>query len=108
MVTQWAGRERLDKRAVRFTQRDVREWTHWGQTQVKVHMKRLEEHEYVLAHRVRGPVIAYELAYFELAGMGGHGGDEPGTSMYEGDRSGSEGSRSGVGRPSVGAWSGRR
>ena len=113
MVTQWAGRERLDKRAVRFTQRDVREWTHWGQTQVKVHMKRLEEHEYVLAHRVRGPVIAYELAYFELAGMGGRGGDEPGTSMYEGDRSGvegsrsgSEGSRSGVGRPSVGAWSG--
>ena len=104
MVTAWAGRERMDKHAVRFRQRDVREWTHWGQTQVKVHMKRLEEHEYVLVHRGRGPATSYELAYFELPGvsLGGRGI----TGVYEGDRSGSDGARSGVGRASVAAWSG--
>jgi len=111
MVSSWAGRERLDKHAVRFRQRDVREWTHWGQTQVKVHMKRLEEHEFVLAHRGRGPATSYELAYFELPG-GCFSGDAI-TGVYEGDRSGPEGARSGperarsgVGRASVAAWSG--
>ena len=111
MVTSWAGRERVERHAVRFRQRDVREWTHWGQTQVKVHMKRLEEHEYVLVHRGRGPATSYELAYFELPGgsLGGAGID----GVYEGDRSGSaghwsgsEGARSGGGRPSVAASSG--
>jgi hypothetical protein len=104
LVAARAERERLDPVAVRFTQRDVREWTHWGQTQVKVHMKRLEEHEYVLVHRGRGPVMAYELAYFERPGSALSAETIPRT--YEGDRSGSEGAQSALGRPSVAARSG--
>jgi len=106
MVSEIAGREGIERRLVRFTQRDVRERTHWGQTQTKVHMKRLEEHEYVIAHR-RGPVVLYELASVGNEGvrpvMGGHGADyDPDRSGPEGDRSGSEGDRSGGGRRPVG------
>jgi DNA primase catalytic core len=111
MVAGLAGRENVEKRLVRFSQRDVREHTHWGQTQIKVHMKRLEEHEYVLGHRGRGPVVMYELAH---AGDDGErmvigSGKGGGTSTYErarsgsgGSRSGSEVARSGSGRASVG------
>jgi DNA primase len=97
MVARHAAHERIEPRAVRFTQRDVREWTRWGQTQIKVHMKRLEEHEYLLSHRSRGPLVIYELA---------HAGGEaegllvgPTTHAYDHDWSGSEADRSGLGRP---------
>ena len=33
------------------TRRDVRDFTNWGNTQLKVHLGRLVEMEYVLAHR---------------------------------------------------------
>jgi DNA primase len=106
MVARVAGREGIERRLVRFTQRDVREWAHWGQTQTKVHMKRLEEHEYVIAHR-RGPVVLYELASLGNDGerpvMGTYGSKyDPERSGSEGDRSGSAGDRSGGGRASVG------
>lgn len=48
----------------RFTRRDVREFTGWGLTQLKVHLKRLEELEYLLPHiGGRGRAYVYELAY---------------------------------------------
>jgi hypothetical protein len=48
----------------RFTRRDVREHTGWGHTQLKVHLARLEELEYVLVHRGRqGQGFVYELVY---------------------------------------------
>ncbi len=49
---------------VRFSQRDVREHTGWGQTQIKIHMQRLADLEYVLVH-VGGPRrrMLYEYAY---------------------------------------------
>jgi hypothetical protein len=104
LVGRTMQREGIERRLVRFTQRDVREWTHWGQTQTKVHMKRLEEHEYVIAHR-RGPVVLYELAY------GGDIGREPvfgeASSTYDADRSGADADRSGGGRASVGPSSRR-
>jgi hypothetical protein len=84
---------------VRFTRREVREWTQWGATQLKVHFGVLEELEYVLVHRGRGPVFQYELAY---AGEGQDGspflaGLESGRSWSDemGDRSGQNGHRSG-------------
>jgi len=93
MVERTMRREGIERRLVRFTQRDVREWAHWGQTQTKVHMKRLEEHEYVIAHR-RGPVVLYELAY------GGDSGREPvlgeASSNYDAERSGAASDRSGA------------
>ena len=48
----------------RFSRRDLREVTGWGNTQLTVHLKRLEELEYVLVHRgQRGQQYVYELIY---------------------------------------------
>jgi len=48
----------LDRADFRFSRREVREHTRWRNTQMKVHLKRLEEMEYLLVHRGgRGRVI---------------------------------------------------
>ncbi len=69
------GQESLSRSDVRFTRREVREHTRWGATQVRIHLDRLEELEYVHVHRVgrasRGSMALYELAY---AGEGADGG----------------------------------
>ena len=78
----------VDRSDVRFTRREIREEIAWGNTQLKIHLSRLEELEYVLVHRgAYGQSWAYELC-------------------YDGDRSGQKVDRSGIGRPSVGGWSG--
>ena len=49
---------------VRFTRKDVRERTGWGDTQLRVHLERLHELEYLIAHRgMRGQCYEYELAF---------------------------------------------
>ena len=55
--------ESLDAREYRFTRRFVRERLGWGQTQVKLHVDRLLEMEYVVAHRGGGRRVMYELLY---------------------------------------------
>jgi len=56
----------------RFSRRQVRELTGWGDTQLRVHLDRLVQMEYVLAHGGRrGVVFEYELVY---DGQGGDGG----------------------------------
>ena len=103
--------ERCD---VPFTRREVREKSGWGDTQLKVHLGRLVELEYVLAHRAdHGTGHVYELVYDgggkdgrrHLAGLldveklrAGYG--------YDSERSGVKGEQSGGGRPPVGGWSG--
>lgn len=48
----------------RFTRRQLRELTGWGDTQLKVHLSRLADLEYVLAHRMKaGQAHDYELLY---------------------------------------------
>jgi DNA primase len=48
----------------RFSRKDVRDYSGWGNTQLKVHLKRLEEMEYLLVHRgSRGQSFIYELLY---------------------------------------------
>ena len=90
----------------RFTRRDVREATCWGDTQLKVHLSRLVELEYVLSHRgLRGLTYEYELRY---------DGTDDGRPHLMGlleldndvERSGQSGNRSGSGRPLVGGGSG--
>ena len=49
-------------REVRFTRREVREATGWGDTQARVHLGRLEELEYLLVRR-EGCRVLYELAW---------------------------------------------
>jgi hypothetical protein len=86
-------REGLVQSEVRFSRREVREWTRWSSTQVRLHLERLEELEYVLVHRVgragRGVVVMYELAY---AGEGEDGAPfVVGLSGYDGELAGVEG-----------------
>jgi len=46
----------------RFSRRDVRTHTGWGHTQLKTHLHRLEELEYLIVHRGgRGQTFVYEL-----------------------------------------------
>jgi|CXWL01.1.fsa_nt_gi DNA primase catalytic core len=49
---------------LRFGRRQARAITGWGDTQTKVHLSRLVELDYVIAHRVRwGAAFEYELLY---------------------------------------------
>jgi hypothetical protein len=64
MVTVACDRYKLDRPDYRISRRDIREFTLWGHTQLKVHLKRLEELEYLLVHRGgRGQSFVYELLY---------------------------------------------
>ena len=64
MVTAACKRLGIDRADYRFSRRDIREFTGWGHTQLKVHLKRLEELEYLLVHRGgRGQSFVYELLY---------------------------------------------
>ena len=57
-----ATAEGVRPRDLRFTRREVREATGWGDTQLKVHLRRLEELEYLLTRR-DGTRLVYELAW---------------------------------------------
>ena len=93
----------------RFSRRDVRARTGWGDTQLKIHLNRLVELEYVLVHRGgRGQSVVFELLY---EGQGKDGSRfVPGlvdvqSLGYDAERAGQNEERSGVGRPPVGGWS---
>ena len=107
---------------MRFTRREVREATGWGDTQVKVHLGRLLELEYLIVRKAQDGQHAarfvYELVY---DGEGVDGAPflmglidtealatEQATNKmsYDGNRSGCEEDRSGSGRPLVGPRSG--
>jgi DNA primase len=54
----------IDPAEFRFTQREAREITGWSDFQVKTHMRKLVEMEYVLVHRGgRGQSFVYELLW---------------------------------------------
>jgi hypothetical protein len=64
MVTAQCQQQRLDRRDYRFSRRDVRAYTHWSQTQLRLHLQRLHELEYLLVHKgSRGRSFVYELLY---------------------------------------------
>src|SRR3990172_7423398 len=64
MVSEGGAGEGVEQSAYRFTRRAVRERTGLGHTQLKVHLGRLEELEYVIAHAGgRGQSVQYELVY---------------------------------------------
>jgi DNA primase catalytic core len=48
----------------RFRRKDIRDYTQWGNTQIRLHMQRLEEFEYLLTHKGnRGQSYLYECLY---------------------------------------------
>lgn len=109
-VTTECKRQSIERSAFHFSRRALREVLQWGDTQLKVHLARLAELEYVLVHRA-GVRFSYELVY------DGEGADGqpfvPGLidiehlkQGYDAGRSGQNTSLSGSGRPSVGAQPG--
>ena len=49
---------------VRFSRKQIRDYSGWGDTQLKIHLHRLEELEYLLPHRgSRGQSFIYELLH---------------------------------------------
>lgn len=64
MVEQHSKSENLKQSDYRFSRKQVREFTGWGNTQLKIHLMRLEDMEYLLIHKGgRGQSIVYELLY---------------------------------------------
>jgi DNA primase catalytic core len=84
MVSGECRRLKVERSDFRFSRRDVRAHTGWGHTQLKTHLHRLEELEYLIVHHGgRGQTFVYELNW-----------------------SGSEEEKSGLSRPQVGGMSG--
>lgn len=54
MVKEECGRLAIEAEDYRFTRRTVREYTRWGDTQLRVHLRRLEEMEYLTLRRGGG------------------------------------------------------
>ena len=94
---------------VRFSRKQIRDYSGWGDTQLKIHLHRLEELEYLLPHRGgRGQSFIYELLH--------QGESEQGESLlyglidiktlgYDKKKSGLNEELSGSSRPQVGAKS---
>lgn len=105
---------------IRFSRRDLRDFTGWSDTPLKIHLARLADMEYVVVHRGRGQSFVYELLY---DGQGRDGGKfcmgliDVSTLAaapicdYDPDRSGQNADRSGCGpgavRPRSGGGPGR-
>jgi hypothetical protein len=93
----------------RFTRRQVRVLTGWGDTQLKIHLARLAELEYLLTYRMRqGQGFEYELLYTGEGDDGGRflmGLADLENHDYDEKRSGQKAERSGSGRAVVGGQS---
>jgi DNA primase catalytic core len=63
MVSQECERLQIERSGYRFTRRTVREHTRWGDTQLRVHLHRLEEMEYLILRRGggQGQTFVYQL-----------------------------------------------
>jgi DNA primase len=103
MVGQECERRKMERCDVRFSRKDVRAFTKWSDSQLKRHLHRLEELEYLVVHHGgRGQSLAYELVFerqedsgkpvlpglIEVEKLAGYGYDEK-KSGVEGEKSGS-------------------
>jgi len=117
MVDQECAAQQIRRAQHRFSRRAVRERTKWGDTQLKIHLARLTELEYLLIHRGgRGQSFEYELLYDGAAhGVTPHVSglidvealrQACGAQHYDAERSGSDALQSALGRGVVGGQSG--
>jgi DNA primase len=110
MVIAQCRRHDMIQADYRFSRRAVREHTGWGNTQLKVHLQRLVELEYLLIHRAgHAQRHLYELVYDGAPSAGAahlnglidvarlRDGD-----AYDANRSEQKANRSASGRPAVG------
>ncbi len=111
LVEEECRAQQLSRTQYRFSRRQMREATKWGDTQLKVHLARLVELEYLLVHRGgRGQSFEYELLYdgaahAEAAHISGLIDVEALRRAYDAERSGCCAPQSGDGRGLVGALS---
>ena len=64
MVSAECERQKIERPDFRFSRRDVRQFTEWSDSQLKRHLHRLEELEYLLVHHGgRGQSFVYELVF---------------------------------------------
>jgi DNA primase len=113
MVSAECARQKMEREDFRFTRKDVRRFTKWSDSQLKRHLHRLEELEYLLVHHGgRGQTFAYELVFERQ--------DDSGKPMlpglidveklngysYDANKSGLEGEKSGPSLPQVRGVSG--
>jgi DNA primase len=113
MVRGECERQKMERSDFRFSRRDVRAFAQWGDTQLKTHLRRLEELEYLLVHHGgRGQSFVYELQFESKEGN--RKPFFPGlidvkkleTCAYDEKKAGVEGEKSGSSRPQVGGMSG--
>jgi len=72
MVGEAAAARNCKPGAIRFTRREIRNFTQWSDNQLKVHCVRLAEMEYLLVHGgSRGHLLQYELLW-DGGGVGAH------------------------------------
>jgi DNA primase len=118
LYTDRAAAEGKDRAELRLSRRHIREALGWGDTQLKVHLARLVDLELMAAQRAEeGGALVYRLAWDGHAGTDGGRfvigltdpaslTETPQIRVYDPDRSGPGGVRSGGGRPPVGPRSG--
>jgi DNA primase catalytic core len=105
MVGAECDRQKIERAEYRFSRRDVREFSAWSDSQLKRHLARLEEMEYLIVHRGgRGQSFVYEL-FFTREGTAQPA--LPGLEReYDGNKSGLEGQKSGSSPAQVRGMSG--
>ena len=110
MVKKICKEENIEQKDYRFSRKTIREYSHWGNTQLKIHLHRLEEMEYLLVHKGgRGQSFVYELTY---SGEGKEGDSfllgltDVKKLGYDEKKSGGKEEKSGSSRPHVGVKSG--
>ncbi|MDB6374065.1 CHC2 zinc finger domain-containing protein [Photorhabdus bodei] len=62
LIQAWIRESRQPRHEMIFTRKQLRDTVQWGDTQLKIHLARLVEMEYLLLHR-RGLTFAYELLF---------------------------------------------
>jgi hypothetical protein len=66
-VSAAAKEQGVELEALGFTRRWVRERTHWGDTQLKIHLRRLEELEYLRLRKSTHGVFEYRLCGVDVS-----------------------------------------
>jgi hypothetical protein len=104
MVAAESERSQIERNQVQFTRRTVRQYTRWGDTQLRLHMKRLEDMEYLSVKRGgNGQTFVYQMCV-DLEGVTEVDGED-----LHHNRAGLEGDLAGGARvPSGGVAGGAR
>jgi DNA primase len=111
MVNEHCRQREMEKTDYHFSRKALRDCIGWGDTQLKIHLQRLVEMEYLLVHKAHGNRYEYELLY-DGKGKAGEAflsgllDVEHLKHHYDDKRSGQTEDRSGSGRPPVGGQSG--